>query len=144
MRRDLCLKKKDIFLKINEKTVFDYDFGLYLKIAEPYFYIKLTKSIGYFPQFQPIFKDIVSISESLVFVSTRFLSTQDSLLIYDVLSFYIEAQKNDAIVISENVTVSMQYFTASQDAVTITESVTLTLTSGSNLVNGSAINGAII
>jgi len=144
VRRDRCLKKKDIFCQISPRIFFDYNFSAYLKIAEPYFYIRLTKEVNYFPQFQPVLNDGVSISEFLDFTSIRFKIVAEQISVSDSLSFSLSVQKNDALSISEAVTVSMQYFTASQDAVTITENLVFTITNESGIINGSEINGAII
>lgn len=141
---DCCLKKKDIFCQVSYRIFFDYNLSAYLKIAEPYFYIKLTKDVGYFPQFQPVLLDNVSISEFLDFISVRFVDISESVSIIDSLVFYVDAQKNDTLSVSELIELSMQYFTASQDAVTITENLIFTTTNESGIINGSEINGAII
>lgn len=110
--------------------------------------------------FAPDFLEGISIYESLSLTSTRPLSDsvkiieglvlsgtiskQDCLSILEALSVFISSQKNDSVLVTESLNFSTMFFTEKSDNIAISENLVITIESGSNIVNGSQINGAII
>ena len=121
-----------LFVKITDDILFSRELGVVLKVTD-----QIWVATPYSPEYQG---DSLKIHDSLIF----FIDSKKSefLKITDHVSFLIEKPVLEPALISEQL--SFFVFTQKSEGVTISENVSIVIISGSGIINGSTINGAII